>query len=177
MFTLLLIISFLNIAYSGKDYQSNSSKIYSDEYIKINLTNPEYVLTPSLNEIYNPGVELEWKFQIDTENETFVLRIEADINLMKDDQLIIYDCNTKSVLHNTISGKDSSQHYFLYTQEEKICVLFNSLQETDILDYQENLPVHQETYYWIIHMYLELQSFTHQVKDLVISNSKHTVKV
>ena len=129
----------------------------NEEYITINHTNPEYILTPTSTELYNSSMEISYMFQIDTLNGAYVLQITGDLCLREMDWLRVYVCNTGSILYDTAIF--NFQHPELYTQEEAVCIKFNSTSGSFI-----------KKYYWIIHLLLEplTLTFSRQVSKIFL---------
>ena len=69
------------------------------------------------------------------------MQIDFDLLLTSNDLLILELCDTQHLLYSSMSNSDIFQ---LFTEEERICLHFNSAEHLD----------DNETYFWSVHFLL-----------------------
>jgi hypothetical protein len=140
---ILLFLFFTNfiIVENIEKYNHDENNCNSSSHIQIGQNTPELLLIPPEANSYN--ISCEWKIHVNTLNETFMLKIDANLVLSQNAFLIITVCEKENILLNSNSD---DQYYTLFTQEEELCVNFTS----SLVNYYEKKRI----YYWSIYFKL-----------------------
>jgi hypothetical protein len=91
----------------------------SDSSIKIDIEDPDYFLVPASSEIYSSNMSCRWNLTVNYP-QNYIMQIDFDLLLTSSD-----------IVH-------------LFTEEERVCVHFNSTEHLD----------DNETYFWSVHFLL-----------------------
>ena len=127
-FVLFIYLALISPIFSTYETDNCNCSIYSN--IIIDETFPKFMLQPTSNERYCRNMDCAWNIQFNSTNYAFMLEIILYLVISPNDKLIINVCDTQNVIYD--SNKLNNQHHHFYTQEENLCVYFNSSDQTGI---------------------------------------------
>ena len=120
-------LALISPTFSISDKEKCNCSSYS---FSIDEALPRFVLRPSLDGLYSHSMACEWHVQFDSKNDSLMLEIILDLEMNPNDMLIIKVCNSQNVIYNSSSLYD--QYSRFYTQEQNLCISFNSSKQTRV---------------------------------------------